>query len=73
MAFRARLRRAETGKGMTSRQERRRTPRVAEQVPLAITDAQTVMEAETKNLSASGVYCALERFIAPMTKLQLEF
>ena len=56
-----------------SSQERRRAPRVPERVPLAITDATAVVEAETKNLSASGVYCALERFIAPMTKLQLEF
>ncbi|MBI3083337.1 MAG: PilZ domain-containing protein [Candidatus Omnitrophica bacterium] len=53
--------------------ERRRAPRVPERVPLAITAAEAVVEAETKNLSASGVYCALERFIAPMTKLQLAF
>lgn len=61
--------------GMTppSSQERRRAPRVPGRVSLAITDATAVVEAQTKNLSASGVYCALERFIAPMTKLQLEF
>ena len=26
-----------------------------------------------QNLSAAGVYCALERFIPPMTKLELKF
>lgn len=59
--------------GMSMRKERRQHPRVIERVSLAVTDADTVLEAETKNLSASGVYCALERFIPPMTKLQLQF
>ena len=54
------------------RKERRQHPRVAEEVSLAITDAGAVLETETKNLSAAGVYCALERFIPPMTKLQLQ-
>ncbi len=31
------------------------------------------MGATTNNLSASGVYCTLDRFIAPMTKLDLTF
>lgn len=52
-------------------QERRGTPRIAEQVTLAITEAGGVIQAETKNLSASGVYCALDRLIPPMTKLEV--
>lgn len=56
---------------MTS--ERRKAPRVAERVTLAITDGGAAVRTETKNLSASGAYCTLERFLPPMTKLQLEF
>lgn len=53
--------------------ERRRDPRASERVALTISDPGGVITAETKNLSASGAYCTLERFIAPMTKLQLQF
>ena len=53
--------------------ERRREPRTAEHLPLAIQDASTELTTETNNLSASGVYCTLDRFIAPMSKLQLRF
>lgn len=53
--------------------ERRRAPRIAERVVLAITDGGTELSTETKNLSASGAYCTLDRFIAPMSKLQLRF
>lgn len=35
-------------------------------------DAAT-LQTESKNLSASGVYCTLERFIPPMTKLRVQF
>ena len=60
--------------GMTTMtRERRHEPRVAERVPLAIRDASTELATETNNLSASGAYCTLDRFIAPMSKLQLRF
>ncbi len=55
------------------RPERRGAPRVAERVPLAISDAGAELATETKNLSASGAYCTVDRFIAPMSKLQLRF
>jgi len=53
--------------------ERRRAPRVAERVAVTMTDAGAQLTAETKNLSASGAYCTLNQFLAPMTKLQLRF
>jgi c-di-GMP-binding flagellar brake protein YcgR len=58
---------------MSRQEERRGAPRVAERVLLSVRDAKTELQAETKNLSAAGVYCALESFIPPMTKLQLRF
>jgi len=58
--------------GMSST-ERRAAPRAVEQIPLAITESGVVLSAQTKNLSASGAYCTLERYVAPMTKVQLQF
>jgi hypothetical protein len=55
------------------RQERRQAPRVAERFPVALRDAGVELHAQTKNLSAVGTYCTLDHFIAPMTKLQLQF
>jgi len=54
------------------RPERRRAPRIAERVTLAMRDATTEFRTETNNLSTIGAYCTLDRFLAPMTKLQLE-
>ena len=55
-----------------ARQERRGAPRAPERVQVVMTDVATELRAETHNLSASGAYCALDRFVAPMTKLQLQ-
>ena len=57
---------------MTTR-ERRGAPRAPERVIVAVTDAGAALQTETKNISASGAYCTLDRFLAPMTKLQLAF
>ena len=53
-------------------QERRQAPRVSEQIPVAIHDAGEELLTETKNISTAGAYCTLHRFIAPMTKLELQ-
>ena len=58
---------------MKMHHERRRTPRTAEKLPVVISDASDELQTETHNLSASGTYCTLNRFIAPMTKLTLQF
>ena len=55
------------------RKERRHSPRAAEQIAMMVTEDHAGLRAETKNLSASGAYCTLDRFIPPMTKLQLQF
>ena len=57
---------------MTMR-ERRRQPRIAERVVMDVTDAGTALTAESHNLSTAGVYCTLDRFLAPMSKVQLRF
>lgn len=53
--------------------ERRRAPRADERITLAITGADGVIQTETKNISASGAYCTTNKFIPPMTKLQVRF
>ena len=58
--------------GMTAA-ERRQAPRVDERVAIAISSDGRAIQAETENLSTSGAYCVLDRFIAPMTKLELAF
>ena len=57
--------------GMTP-PERRAAPRVAERIRFALTQDGSVLEAETRNLSTSGAYCTASRFLAPMTKLQVQ-
>ncbi len=52
--------------------ERRRSPRAPERLPLRLSDQGVEWEAETRNLSAAGLYCTLERFIPPLSKLQIE-
>lgn len=52
-------------------QERRKTPRVAERLELTLAGADGVVQADTQNLSAAGAYCTVDRFIPPMTKLEL--
>ena len=54
-------------------QERRIAPRISERIQFAITEGNTVIQAETKNLSTSGAYCLIDKFIAPMTKLEVAF
>ena len=53
--------------------ERRRAPRIVERVSVALTDEGKVFHTESENLSATGVYCTLDRFMPPMTKLQVQF
>lgn len=51
--------------------ERRRAPRIAHRVPISLIGEPGEFSVQTKNVSASGVYCRLRRFLAPMTKVQV--
>ena len=54
-------------------QDRRKAPRINEQVSIAISGDGQIVQAQTQNLSTTGAYCTMDQFIAPMTKLQLVF
>ena len=54
-----------------SGQERRRSPRLFHVVPLKISSGDLEIVTETSNLSSSGVYCRVNSYIEPMTKLKI--
>ena len=51
--------------------ERRRSPRVEGQLSLKLTAPKFGLATETKNVSARGVYCRVDRHIPFMTKLKV--
>jgi hypothetical protein len=51
--------------------ERRRHPRVDNNIPLKISTADADLVTETKNISCSGAYCRVNKFLEPMTKMDI--
>ena len=51
--------------------EKRRHPRVDNNIPLKISTPAADLVTETKNISCSGAYCRVNKFLEPMTRLQL--
>ena len=54
-----------------SPQERRGHPRIEDNIPLKISSEEGDVVTETWNLSRSGVYCRVNKYIDPMTKLKI--
>ena len=51
--------------------EKRRQPRVDNNIPLKIAAPGADLVTETRNVSSSGVYCRVNIFLEPMTRLQV--
>lgn len=51
--------------------ERRRHPRLENNIPLKICSDDFDVVTETKNLSSSGAYCRVNKYLEPMTKLKI--
>lgn len=51
--------------------ERRKDPRLANNIPVKICQEGGDFVAETQNISRSGAYCRVDRHIEPMTKLKI--
>lgn len=49
--------------------EKRRDPRVENSLSIKLSSPQVDIVTETKNLSSSGVYCKVDRYLEPMTRL----
>lgn len=54
-----------------SSDERRQHPRLFNHVPVKITQEDGDLVTETRNISRSGVYFRVNKYIEPMTKLKL--
>lgn len=55
-----------------SLKERRRHPRVKSNMPVKICGDDFDAVTETKNLSRSGVFCRIDKYIDPMTKFKIQ-
>jgi hypothetical protein len=51
--------------------ERRKHPRITQILPVKLCNFGFDIITETKNISATGTYCAVDRPIEPMTKLDM--
>jgi hypothetical protein len=56
---------------MQYNQERRKYPRIKKNIPLKISSGEFDIVTETENISGSGAYCRIDRYIEPMTKLKI--
>ncbi|MCP4653506.1 MAG: PilZ domain-containing protein [Candidatus Omnitrophica bacterium] len=52
-------------------EDRRKYPRIVTSLPVKLADSDYDILTETKNVSASGVYCCINKPIEPMTKLNI--
>jgi len=52
--------------------ERRQHPRLESNIPVKIRCDEFDLVTETKNISRSGVYCRVNKYIEPMTKLKIQ-
>ncbi|HOD12399.1 MAG TPA: PilZ domain-containing protein [Candidatus Omnitrophota bacterium] len=55
-----------------SSKERRRSPRIENNIPLKISSEDFDIVTESKNLSCSGAYCTVSQYLEPMTKLKVQ-
>lgn len=52
-------------------EERRKFPRIDKVLPLKLSESEFDILTETKNISASGAYCAVNKPLEIMTKLSI--
>jgi hypothetical protein len=57
---------------MTSLSDRRKSPRVAAELPIAVEGGPAEASGKTLNISENGVYFEVPRFIEPLTKVRME-
>jgi hypothetical protein len=57
---------------MTSLSERRKSPRVEAELPIAVEGGPAEASGKTLNISENGVYFEVPHFIEPLTKVRME-
>lgn len=50
--------------------EKRRHPRIKKNLPIKIRNIDFDIVTETKNISCAGVFCQIDRYLAPLTKIK---
>ncbi|MFC1709432.1 PilZ domain-containing protein [Candidatus Omnitrophota bacterium] len=55
---------------MTKRSEKRKHPRILKNLPLKIKNEDFDIVTETQNISCTGAYCRVDRYVAPFTKVK---
>lgn len=56
---------------MNMMSERRKHPRLENNIPVKISSEEFDVVTETFNLSCSGAYCSVKKYLEPMTKLDI--
>lgn len=51
--------------------EKRRHPRIKRNLPIKIENGDFDTVAETENISCTGAYCSIDRYLAPLTKVRI--
>lgn len=57
--------------GQKNQIEKRQHPRIEQNISLKISSGEVDFVTETRNLSCSGVYCRVNKYVEPMTRLAL--
>lgn len=52
-----------------SKLENRRYPRINKNLPIKIRNGDFDIVTETKNISCTGAYCQVDRYVSPFTKI----
>ena len=55
-----------------SSSERRSSPRARHRLPIILNGGVNELVTHTEDISSSGAYCTLSRYVPPMTKLQVK-
>lgn len=50
--------------------EKRLHPRIKKNLPIKIKNSDFDLVTETKNISCTGAYCQIDRYLAPLTKIK---
>lgn len=64
-------RKGSTGRLVSSQHEKRKDPRLENNIPVKICQEDGDIVTETANISRSGVYCRIDRYIEPMSRMQV--
>jgi PilZ domain len=57
---------------LNTSEERRKHPRIPKKIPINFKAGLFDFAAETHNISSSGIYCQVDKYIKPLTKVNVD-